>query len=53
MAAVSKALPLSAKLAIVVLIGLNIKVSFHGLKREQRKIRHAEKRSWEISVRVF
>jgi hypothetical protein len=49
-AAVSNALPLAAKLTIVVLIGLNFKVSFPGLKREQRKIRHTEKRGWEISV---
>lgn len=48
-ATVSNALPLVAKLAIVVLVGVNFRVNFPRLKNEQRKIRHTEKLGWEIS----
>ncbi len=49
-ASIVNALPLPLKLGTAALVGLNYRLTLPRFNKEQRKIRHTEKRGWEISA---
>jgi hypothetical protein len=48
-ASFANALPLILKLVTAAFIGLNFKLAVRRLNNRQRKIRHTDKRGWEVS----